>query len=148
MNIKQETFNAWTAGIVDGEGCIALKRNIQDGKAYYSLWVTVGQSGKTKPAIIQVLEQAYGGSTSQTFDTRLNRLPRWNWTASNQNAEAMLTKILPYLIGKLEQARVALEYRKVALGRGNQILAANYYWRLRGFKNYQHKGTQKHETVV
>jgi hypothetical protein len=145
---KQKTFHAWAAGIVDGEGCIAIKRNIQGGKIYYSLWVTVGQSGKIKPAIIQTLEQSYGGSTSQSRDKRSNRLPRWNWTASNQNAEAMLIRILPYLVGKADQARVALEYRKSALGRGNQVLAADYYWKLRGFKNYQQKGTQKYEVVV
>jgi hypothetical protein len=146
--MELETFHAWAAGIVDGEGCITLKRNHQSGRVYYCLWVVVGQSGHTKPVIIQKLEKAYGGSTSYSIDKRSRRLPRWNWAATNRNAEMMLVHILPYLVGKADQANVALDYRRNAVGRGNTAEAETYYWKLRGFKNYQHKGTQKHETVV
>jgi len=147
--MEQNLFHAWAAGIVDGEGCIAIKRNHQDGNIYYCLWVTVGQSGRSCPAILTALQKVYGGNLRRMKpDGRIRRLPRWMWTVAAREAEKMLTFITPFLIGKREQALVALDYRKQGMGRGKVRIGEAFYWKLRGFKNYKHRGTQQHEELV
>lgn len=147
--MSEQLVHAWTAGIVDGEGCIALKRNLHGDKIYYSLWLTVGQSGHTYPLVLARLHNQYGGNVCCVKrDKRVGRLPSWNWTVTNRNAEKTLRLITSFLVGKKVQAETAIEYRERGMGRGKQQIAESYYWKLRGFKNYTHRGTQNENAVV
>jgi hypothetical protein len=108
-----ETFHAWAAGIVDGEGCISIKRS---ARGYYQVSVTVGQSGKRIPKMLTALKKAYGGSFCRSgqwtdLDRRRNRMPKRNWQVVGRDAHSMLLKIYPYLIQKQNQARIAVEFR-------------------------------------
>lgn len=135
----KETQLAWAAGIVDADGCITIKKKKVDGKRYYALMVIVAQSGHTKPAVTEKLQRLFGGNLDDKGyiqPNKKNRLPRWTWQLATKQAEIFLTYILPYLVGKADQARVALEYRQKGMGRGKRAVAKRYYEKLRSMKNY------------
>lgn len=148
-NISPECIKAWSAGVVDGEGCITIRKakNYKNKKYYFTLTVLVGQSGVTEPKMLKVLKNNYGGTISgPKVDKRGgNRLPKWNWQINYGEAEKFLELIVSYLVQKQDQALVALEYRKTAVGsknnKGNQNLAESYYHKLREMKhlNYEAK---------
>lgn len=101
---------AWAAGIVDGEGCITIR--CQRGK-YYALKVTVGQSGTKMPKMLIELKRLFGGSVGRGGRKRAfkNSLPTYQWAVATDAAEKCVRAILPYLVEKVQQARVALQYR-------------------------------------
>jgi hypothetical protein len=125
------TDHAWAAGIIDGEGCIAIKRS----RGYFVLALTVGQSGHDEPAMLRRLVELYGGTVRRgTVDARPGRRRRWDWTVVGRQAEVVLRQVAPYVVAKREQLDLALEYRRVGLGRGRQGLAAFYFERIRAAK--------------
>lgn len=137
--------HAWAAGIIDADGCITIKRRRQGGATYYALFVVIGQvgDGDTPPLVLAKLQDLYGGSIE--WADRPGRRRMWHLPVSTANAEAMLRRIRPYLVGKANQADIALEYRERALGRGKGAAAEEYYWRLRETKNYTEKEQPDHE---
>jgi hypothetical protein len=133
--------DAWAAGIIDGEGCILLKRQRGKSKSYYHLFVIVGQSGHEMPKMLQRLLDLYGGNIDgpRTRKGNGNRLPQRHWYLAHAQAETFLRKVQPYLIQKQDQADTALQYRREALGRGKAELQEQFYWKLRSFKHYEQK---------
>ena len=131
------TDYAWAAGIIDADGSIYLRKRYGHPKVYYMLFVVVGQSGIEKPKVIQRLQDLFSGTLdSPQQDARIGRLPKWSWHLHAAFAEEFLRQILPYLVGKQDQAEVAIEYREKAVGRGKCHLAEGYYYKLKSFKNY------------
>lgn len=136
------TDHAWAAGIIDGEGCITIKK--QRGK-YYHFQIIVGQSGDTLPVMLSKLQELYGGNIGNPYtDTRI-RTPKWYWQVVCGTAEDALKKMLPYLVQKRDQALVALEYRASVGAPGkrktsvqNQI-AEHCYRKLREMKKYKRR---------
>lgn len=131
--------HAWAAGIVDADGCITIKRRKVKGDVYYSLFVIVAQSGDGVPPVIARLSEVYGGNVDRPYTAPKglpNRRPRHQWYVSTARAEEFLRTIRPYLVGKADQADLALDYRDTAMGRGNRALAESFYERMRATKNY------------
>lgn len=140
------TDHAWAAGIVDGEGCVTIRktRQLSGGvkKLYYALIVTVGQSGKAIPVMLIRLRELYGGQITPARGgdrDGLKRQPKWQWCVAHRGAETMLRLISGYSVQKSDQISVALEYRAVAMGRGKVGLAQRYYKRLRSMKRYRRR---------
>lgn len=145
----------WAAGVVDSDGCITIKRSKPDkyGARYYRLMIVVAQCGDHEIApVIKLLRDTFCGSV-QHREGKGHRRAMWHWAVASMNAEIVLRKIQPYLIGKQDQALAALEYRDTAMGMGSvkKALAESYYHKLRGFKNYTRHdevpGTQTGETT-
>lgn len=141
MGRASELDHAWAAGIIDGEGCITIK--IQQRK-YYHLQVIVGQSGETLPLMLKKLQRLYGGNIGNPYtEARGARLPKWYWQAVCGVAEEVLKKIMPYLVQKKDQAKVALRYRRGVGNPGGRITARqreiseNCYQQLRSMKRYR-----------
>lgn len=140
MKISRTCRLAYAAGVVDSDGCITIGR----GGKYYVLEVVVCQAeSKTKPmhppAILLLMQELFGGKTYRLNAQGPNRMPMWWWSVGWGRAEECLKQIRPYLVGKADQADVALEYRRKAVGYGKVALAAEYAARLRAFKNYTRK---------
>lgn len=132
--------DAWAAGIIDGEGCISIRKC----GPYYALSVVVGQSGKTVPAILKKLKVTYGGSVGNAMlDPRGGRQPKWHWQVVAKTAEDFLRAIQPHLVGKKAQADLALKYRELVGKPGfrtterNRRAVAALHLRLRSLKNYR-----------
>ena len=133
------TDYAWAAGIVDGEGCIYISHNqasrCREGVFAHTLWIHVSQS-KTQNGypMLERLHAIFGGHLTKEYQGKGNRRPVRRWCVGASVAEDVLRCIRPYLIQKLRQADIALEYRKRGLGKGNGVLAAAYSQRLREAK--------------
>lgn len=132
--------DAWAAGIIDGEGCISIRKC----GPYYALSVVVGQSGKTVPTILKRLKTLYGGSIGNAMlDARGGRQPKWHWQVVARTAETFLRAIQPHLVGKKTQAGLAIKYRELVGKPGfrtserNRKAVAALHLQLRSMKNYR-----------
>ncbi len=93
-----KTKLAYTAGVVDGEGCIYIgKTNAKDPQSdrkYYHMEVTVGN---TNEWLIQWLKFNFGGKTYVKHPTLKNSKVSFTWVLSSNKAAEFLKLILPYL---------------------------------------------------
>lgn len=132
------TDHAWAAGIIDADGHITIARK---ASGYYSLTVVVAQAGDTTPPVIARLHEMYGGNLWHSRKV-LPRRPIWHWQVTSAQAGAVLEQIAPYLVGKAEQGRIALEYRALVGVPGARIspaaraAMADCFARMRATTNY------------
>jgi len=107
---------AYLAGILDGEGCIALnkQRTKRNGKvySYYTLFVTVGN---TDYSLIKWLSDTFGGKYYPST-RKENRRQVWTWCVASQKAEDMLNHVRKYMIVKKDQAELAIVFRNTYKG--------------------------------
>lgn len=120
---------------MDSDGCITIKRRKQDDAVYYALFLVVAQvgDGNDPPPVIAQLKTLYGGSL-QMREGSGRRRRMWHWSVATNQAEITLRRLAPHLVGKADQAALALEYREKAMGRGKRALAESYYRRLQTVK--------------
>ncbi len=156
MGKDDDLQHAYAAGVLDSDGCITIKKRREarqkkgSRKTYYALFLVVAQSGggDDAPAVIRFLHGRYGGSVQRRHDRRPDRQPMWHWAVSTMAAEKALRAIYPFLIGKKDQARIALEYRERGMGRGKEKMAQMYYWELRETKTYRERVSDNEQGVV
>ena len=112
MTISKD-WCAWTAGILDGEGCIYVTRFRSGNKDYptYALQVSVGNTDK---AMVVKLATLWGGPSWQrkTNNSKITKTPKtvWVWTVSGRTAGRILEACMPWLVTKYDQAQVALDF--------------------------------------
>jgi len=116
---------SYLAGFFDGEGCVGIypHRNSQTGKQYYELTITVTQKDRT---ILNLFQAHFGGNIVRTGKPNIRR-----WYLSGPSGAIFLTEILPYLMVKAGQAKIALEFQRAKtarqlkgnIGRGNKEIA-------------------------
>lgn len=139
LNKPSETDLAWLAGILDGEGYIAI---INANKLIPIVAVRVCD----KPIIddLQRIFPTYCGVDWRYHDGNPNHRPIWMWRVyRHRDVEKLLTWVLPYLRSKRGEAELVLAYVKrrltmkrpkgVSGGRGPPFYAEDYefYERLR-----------------
>ena len=112
----QAKNNGYTAGILDGEGCISIyisKRwdKMQDKFVFRPvLEISIYQADKV---LIDWLVYHYGGKMYEHTMKNSTR-PGYQWTAPRGKArENFILEILPYLLLKRNQALLALEYLRL-----------------------------------
>lgn len=144
-------FDAYVAGLVDGDGSIIISK-VHWGNAgghTYGLSpdyrVTVQVTSVYRP-VLEELVADYGGSISNKPLTRgsfFTRRKHYNWSVAGRRAVAMLERIRPYLRIKEHQAWLALEFwaqRTASQGGGNPVppgelaLRDGFYWAMKTVK--------------
>lgn len=116
---------AYLAGIIDGEGCLYIGR-VKQGK-YGSgwQWHVLLKVTSCDEALILWLEQTFGGSKDSryrwTSKKKFTR-PVYNWQATGEMLDYVLSVIEPYLIIKKPQCDVIKRYRKTCKNIGSQRL--------------------------
>jgi hypothetical protein len=112
----QSKNNGYTAGILDGEGCISIyisKRwDQRQGKFVYRpvLEISIYQADKR---LTDWLTFHYGGKCYEHTMKNSSR-PGFQWTAPRgKTRENFVLEILPYLLLKREQALLALEFLRL-----------------------------------
>lgn len=110
---QNETDKAWAAGFVDGEGFIGTvectKRLNKNGRPpKHRNFSVVVHAAQTKRAVIKYLHEILGGNTGTT---RCKTGIVYQWRAYGDNAIVALRMILPYLVGKIRQAELAMEFQ-------------------------------------
>lgn len=108
---------AYTAGIIDGEGCISIVK-VQPTKANhritpgYELYVSVSSTDKF---LAQYLKEIFGGNiTDRTNHPSMHKIgwkPAVSWRIASNEARNFLSLILPYLRSKHIQANLAIEFQ-------------------------------------
>jgi hypothetical protein len=102
---------AYFAGIIDGEGCINIhaqkSRKGEKVFVYYTLFLVVGN---TSYSMLKWLHDRFGGSFVPRGNT-VTQKQIWHWGVASQQAENLLRNILPYLVAKVDQAELALQFR-------------------------------------
>lgn len=101
---------SWTAGIIDGEGCIHIGKRTGQNRKGFQLRINVSN---TDPKMILELKSLWGGwSGPCSKDKRLNRKSAWQWIITDTPAAKFLEEVYPFLICKKEQAVLAIEFSK------------------------------------
>lgn len=117
---------AWAAGIIDGEGCIQINRS----QLGHRLVLTVGQSGHATPQMLLRLQELFGGRIyAHRNHVKINkdgyeRRPHHVFSVVSFQAEQILRAVQPYVVEKVDQVAIAIEYRETAVGVGHFDRAA------------------------
>jgi len=105
---------AYTAGIMDGEGSIYIRRTTK-GHSSSSLAVFVTN---TNEWICQWLKFQYGGSIQIMQPRKKNWKIAYRWWLTSNQALGFLKLILPYLNLKRPQAELAITFQERKQKRG------------------------------
>ena len=107
MKTTQRDQRAWAAGFFDGEGCVGVYHN----QGRYVLSVSVSQ-GRREP--LEILLAMFGGSIQRDYRPGgYNGKGTYSWRISGNKAAKALKAMLPFLVVKLAQAEVALEFFEI-----------------------------------
>lgn len=126
LNNLTKTDFAYAAGILDGEGYIAVVSSPSKSRGR-----TISTKGKiyihhdsriyfamTRPEVAEWFKDRFGGVT-YSRKMQGNWKDQWQWLAmGNENKEILLRGIIPYLKIKKTQAEAVLEYTLMA-GKSN-----------------------------
>jgi DNA modification methylase len=104
--IHSEVDRAWLAALIDGEGCIAIHRRMDEGRKRPTYAPMLQVSNTNLPILERCLEVAGVGSISHSDRGRNRRIYRWCVTANQ--ARQVLREVYPHLIAKQPQARAAI----------------------------------------
>lgn len=115
-----ETDLAWSAGFVDGEGCIALCKHAQKIKGVeYRCFVLRLSVTNTDLRCLERLKSMFGGSINQAnHKGREHHKPCWTWYCTSAKAERALIALLPFLFSKKEQAELGIASRRYIQSNG------------------------------
>ena len=106
---------AWSAGIIDGEGCICIHKS-QPGapsqprqkSVVYHLDLAVKMT--YKPAIELLLNIFQVGTITRQKPGKNNKRVTWTWVVTGKSVSIVLKKLLPYLVVKKDEALLALDF--------------------------------------
>lgn len=121
MNVHEKLI--YTAGIVDGEGCIYIGEN-------YRLRLLVNN---TNPFLIQFLYDTYGGTLNMK-PRKGNRRTLYAWALNGSQACILLMKLENYLICKKSEASLAIELTAHKENKSNTDILETLKGRIRGLK--------------
>ena len=108
------TLDAYAAGLVDGEGCIYVTNAARKGvgSRSYSAAVEIGMSVKAI-SLLRMIKREYGGTIKLSRPATDKWAEAHAWTIVGERAEACLLRLLPHLVLKQEQARLALRVMEI-----------------------------------
>jgi hypothetical protein len=146
--MKKRRDVVWAAGLLDGEGCLSIKRiqRPREGRLaiYYQPWVACGMAfSPQNERAIRILLELFGGNSSQYRQTG-NRKDTISWEIVSRQAYEACRKLIPYLVIKREQAEIIVSfYDECEIKKGNKVTLEDlkkrgkYFDRLR---ELNHKG--------
>ena len=101
---------AYTAGIIDGEGCINIVRHKNNTKRGFSFQLSV-LVRNTKEWLCQWLKMQYGGTiTYHQAEKPFSNT--WLWVLQSNKALDMIKLIVPYLNLKRPEAELAILFHE------------------------------------
>lgn len=96
-------IEAYTAGLIDGDGCITVSR---PKPTRCQLIVNLSMCDREP---LELVAEEFGGKVSPGKLTRTGRRV-WQWRLSGVGAKWFLEQIRPWLVGKAPQANLALTF--------------------------------------
>jgi hypothetical protein len=104
--MSRETDLAWVAGIIDGEGTMGLYHTKTGAQWKFQLAVA-----NTDLRILSRVRDTVGAGRIALHRVGRTGRPCYAWLLSSTAAAKALTEVLPYLVGKRDQALLMLEAR-------------------------------------
>lgn len=106
-NQRQAVLIAYLAGIIDGEGCISLRRN--KGRGQYYIRICVGIAHRRT---CELLQATFGGHVRQEKRSKYpNAQPIFRWDMSKtEDVYSFLKDVEPYVRIKARQVKLAYEW--------------------------------------
>ena len=104
-----DTQRTYLAGIVDGEGCIYISKQRRTVYQYYTLFMTVAN---TDPKLMLWIGEVFGGNIKPRKPCKSNKRNVWTSLVASCEAEAIQRSIIPFMVGKRDQAELALKFRE------------------------------------
>ncbi len=100
----------YAAGLFDGEGYVRVARWAKPNSLHVRYQV-VGGIGMTYLPVIEALRDQFGGSLNENRHDLRNPRARiqFTWHIASQTAASFFRKILPHLVVKRDEVRLALE---------------------------------------
>lgn len=95
----------YTAGILDGEGCIDIQRQKAGQRGHFARIGIVN----THKSLLDWLKDAFGGDVQPASRAKKKWKQSFRWRLSGSAAEVFLILVLPWLIVKKQQALLALQ---------------------------------------
>lgn len=156
--MNEEEKLAYLAGIVEGEGTIAiLKQQGTRGRRgpLYSLRLIVSNSSEK---LMEWLEDNYGGSVHKVKEKHGRTV--YQWVLAPRGAFKLLKKMQPYIIIKSEQVSIAISFQQENTRRHKgrvpiwlRVKRENYFQRMKelhlpigvGLQQKREKEKQKNE---
>ncbi len=108
--IDNTAIYAYAAGVIDSDGCIGAyntRPKLDTRSAHFQVTVRVAMYDDR---VIDFFKDNFPEGTTHQENRKTTRKPVLVWQARNKKAEEFLTKILPYLVGKRDQADLVLEF--------------------------------------
>ena len=99
---------AWAAGFIDGEGCIQVSKAGR-GSRVHVLRVSASQISR---APLDRLQQMFGGGVYRKATSNPRHRDQWGWEATSHTARRALVALLPYLMVKAAEARLAVLFQQ------------------------------------
>lgn len=97
---------AWCAGMLDGEGCIQIKKQRVKGSRSPSHYVTVTVTSLSKPAV-ESMVRILGGNFRFWRGAGVSRTV-WRWEMSGHPVKYVLASLFPFLRIKQVEALLAI----------------------------------------
>lgn len=117
------TIVGYTAGIIDGEGCITIsfqKYSVKRNRSRHRLTVDVANTNRV---LLEWLQKNWGGHIYESKPQKIIHKIGYHWKLQGINTIELLRAVLPYLILKKEQALLALAFLRTMWGcHGTQSL--------------------------
>jgi hypothetical protein len=105
--------DAYAAGLIDGEGCITISQC--GGGRWFAVRIDVGMSAKALP-LLERMQKRYGGSIRKTRARSRKWEAAFAWGIFGFKAASFLALMLPSLVLKEKQARLALRLQEIIDG--------------------------------
>lgn len=142
---------AWVAGIVDGEGCIHIRKNAPTAASkhksvLFDLVLKVSMTDETTVRRLHDLLEV--GSVTVDDKKPEGHKTSYNWTCRTGDAQQVLRKLYPYLLTKRHEALRAIEFGFLETARGGRVRTSDeltaarraFYEELRELKRGLKKG--------
>lgn len=106
-----EITNAYMAGLLDGEGYIAISNNcVGKSKKYLRLVVKISMVDDVR--LLESVHSKWGGYIRNRKARSVNHRSTVEWVLENSKAEVLLQNLYPYMVVKKQQAGIGIEFRK------------------------------------
>ena len=106
--LEDEDTHAYVAGLVDGQGCLAVRNHHQH---YWQATLEIGMASKALP-VLRLIHQIYGGSINLSRQGTDKWAAAFSVTIGGKNLLAMLEWISPYMQLKRQHALVIIDLLK------------------------------------
>lgn len=114
-----DTVYAYIAGLIDGEGCISIRRCKQGKYVYYKPMIEVGMVSREP---IELLEKTFGNSVwYEIAPSGKRRLICHKWRVTGSKCLPIFQAIMPYLLVKRKQAFIAMSLIERIFRRGQHF---------------------------